>query len=403
MLQGIGRLEGAVASAPEAATPRPTLSRLSYVDGLRALAALEVVADHIVEEIWPGITPQSVPGALVKPFSFGHTAVSLFIVISGFSLMLPVARNRNQLPWGLWGFYWRRARRILPPYYLAMGFSLLLIWLFIGQRTGTHWDVSLPVTGKGILEHLVLLQDFSAANHATINHVFWSVAVECQIYLLFPALVLFWRRYHNPLFTMLVVVALALTLTNALVPTWIGRLPGYAIYAFAPQYIGLFAMGMFAASIVAHGDSRWGQIRAWYVWEILAVGCWVFVALESVAIAVPLVDTIAGVGAVGLLLAASRPGRFNPIRVALEWRPLVWIGGFSYSVYLIHAPLIQLIWQYGLHPLKWGDLPTYLALLLVGLPLIIAASWVFWRFCERPFLNSRTSRLAWTNGQKGKD
>ena len=77
----------------------------------------------------------------------------------------------------------------------------------------------------------------------------------------------------------------------------------------------------------------------------------------------------------------------------LVWRPLVWIGGFSYSVYLIHAPLIQLLWQYGVHPLGWSGLPAFFALLLLGLPLIVAASWLFWYGCERPFLNTRTPRV----------
>ncbi len=380
-----------VVRAPEPAIPRKPALRLGFVDGLRALAALEVVADHALAEIWPGVVPSSIAGALVEPFGFGHAAVSVFITLSGFSLMLPVARNGNRLPWGVWGFYGRRARRILPPYYLAMGLSLLLIWLFIGQRTGTHWDVSLPVTGQGILEHLFLLQDFSATNHATINHVFWSIAMECQIYLLFPALVLFWRRYH-PLFTVLIVVTLSLTLMNALVPTWVGHLPGYGIYAFAPQYIGLFAMGMFAASIYTSPTPRWNRLRDWYVWDAIAAGCFALVALTFSSQPIFVLDTATGMGTVALLLAASRPGRLNPIRAALGWRPLVWIGGFSYSIYLIHAPLLQLLWQYGLHPLGLGDLPTYLALLLLGVPLIVAASWVFWYFCERPFLNTRPGR-----------
>lgn len=381
-----------VDGSPAPVTQRKPSLRLGYVDGLRALAALEVVAEHTLGEIWPGVVPPSVAGALVQPFGFGHAAVSVFITLSGFSLMLPVARNGNRLPWGVWGFYWRRAHRILPPYYLAMSLALLLTWLFIGQMTGSHWDVSLPVTGQGILEHLFLLQDFSAANHATINYVFWSIALECQIYLLFPALVLFWRRYH-PLFTALIVVALSLTLMNALVPTWIGHLPGYGIYSFAPQYIGLFAMGMFAASVYTTPTSRWNHLRDWYFWDVLGLGCFTLEVLMVSSQPVFILDTATGLGTVGLLLAASRPGRFNPIRVALEWRPLVWIGGFSYSLYLIHAPLLQLLWQYALRPLGLGDLPTYLALLLLGLPLIVAASWVFWYFCERPFLNTRLGRV----------
>jgi peptidoglycan/LPS O-acetylase OafA/YrhL len=383
---------GSQASAVVEATPPTSTTvsapaRLGFVDSLRALAALYVMASHIMLEIWPRALPSGLAGALAAPLFYGHQAVSVFIVLSGFSLMLPVARNHNRLPWGVWGFYWRRAKRILPPYYFAMGLALLLIWLFIGRKTGTPWDSTLPVTGQTVIEHILLIQDLSHLNPARINHVFWSIAMECQIYLLFPALVLLWRRYP-PLFAMPLATLASFALMFALVPTWVGQTPGYAAVAFAPQYIGLFAMGMFAASLHTVPSPRWGSLRDRYLWDVVAVVCFGLLVVALPGERIYILDPLTGLMTVGVLLAASRPG-VNPIRTALEWRPLVWIGGFSYSLYLIHAPLVQLIWQYSLH--LWGvhGLLAFLALLLVGGPLIVAASWVFWYFCERPFLNSR--------------
>ncbi len=367
--------------------------RLGFVDGLRALAALYVAVGHIGDEIWPGRAPAGPLGFLVTSLAYGRFAVSVFIVLSGFSLMLPVARNGNRLPWGAWGFYRRRARRILPPYYLAMGLSLLLIWLLIGQKTGTHWDISLPVTWSGFIAHVLLYQDFTLHNYATINYTFWSIAVECQIYLLFPALIVLFRRYVR-LFAALLIAVLSLLLLFALTFTWVGRLPDYTGTEFAPQLIGLFAIGIFAASVHTSPTPRWARLRAIGLWDALALGCFVVVIARSAAWPLYQLDLVIGAGAVGLLLAASRPGRLNPIRAALEWRPLVWIGGFSYSIYLIHAPLIQVIWQYWLHPLRLSDTLTHLGLLLLGLPLIVAASWGFWYVCERPFLSSRRTAPA---------
>ncbi|HEX8983751.1 MAG TPA: acyltransferase [Ktedonobacterales bacterium] len=368
--------------------------RLGYVDSLRALAALYVVVCHCALEIWPTTNfPNGFLGIMLTYLSFGHLAVSVFIVLSGFSLMLPVARNGYHLPWGIWGFYVRRAHRILPPYYLAMGLSLLLIWLFIGHKTGTHWDVSLPVTGRSIIQHLLLVQDLSPTDYATINHVFWSIAMECQIYLLFPLLILLWWRYP-PLFSGLITIGVSLALVIGLTYTWVGRLPGYTGYSFVPQYIGLFGMGMFAASIYTKQTPRWTRWRDRYLWEgVTIVGAaavlWRF---TSGQVLIP--DLLVGVTTVGVLLAAARPGRINPIRATLEWRPLVWVGGIAYSIYLIHAPLIQLLWQYGLRPLGLSAVHTYLALLLVGVPLIVAASWLFWWWGERPFLNPPSTSIA---------
>ena len=82
----------------------------------------------------------------VTLFKTGHYVVDLFIVLSGFCLMLPVIRHRGTLPGNTIIFFKKRIRRILPPYYLAMGFSLLLIITMIGEKTGTRWDISIPIT-----------------------------------------------------------------------------------------------------------------------------------------------------------------------------------------------------------------------------------------------------------------
>lgn len=390
--------QSALAAAPltPPSSTRAPAPRLGFVDSLRALAALYVMASHVVLTIWPKEDLHGAAIALGGAFLFGHQAVSVFIVLSGFSLTLPVARNGFRLPHGVWGFYWRRARRIAPPYYFAMGFALLLIWLVIGQPTATLWRLSLPVTSQAIVTHLLLIQDLSQSSRASINYVFWSIAMECQIYLFFPALILLWRRYH-PTFAVVVVGALSVALWMTLLPTWVGALNDGGVYGFAPQFFGLFALGMFAASIYSSADVSYRRLARWYVWDgvALVAGASLVALPLSIAKAWPYqvslvtFDLIAAVMTVGLLLAAPRAGRFNPIRAALEWRPLVWIGGFSYSLYLIHSPLIQVLWRYVLRPLGLGNTATYLLLLLVGGPLIVAAAWAFWLVCERPFLNTR--------------
>jgi peptidoglycan/LPS O-acetylase OafA/YrhL len=348
---------------------------------------------HISEEIWTPQLPKGLFAAFTNPIVYGRASVCVFIVLSGYSLMLPVARNANnanRVPQGTWGFYWRRARRILPPYYLAVALSLALIWLLIGHKAGTAWE---NVTWQELVEHLLLLQDLSHTNPAAINPAYWSIAMECQIYVLFPALVALWRRYH-PLFVTVVITIGSWMLAVALAPTWIGQTPGYLLNAFAPQFIGLFAMGMFAASALhtSPSFSRWTRLRAWRFWEIVSLGCAALVILGAGHVGIVFLDPMIGIMTVGLLLACSRPGR-NILRTALSWRPLVWIGGISYSLYLIHVPLLQVVWQYALHPLGLSATATYLALLVVGLPLTVLCAWGFWYACERPFLSQRQTPL----------
>jgi peptidoglycan/LPS O-acetylase OafA/YrhL len=109
--------------------PRPTF-RFAFLDGLRGLAALYVVLFHI--------RAQFDPGAPLHPFAtrsgematvwlaHGHLAVDVFIVLSGFCLMMPVAASPDKhLKGGVAGYLKRRARRILPPCYAALALAFL--------------------------------------------------------------------------------------------------------------------------------------------------------------------------------------------------------------------------------------------------------------------------------------
>ena len=93
-----------------------------------------------------------------------------------------------------------------------------------------------------------------------------------------------------------------------------------------------------------------------------------------------------GLFAASLLVAASRPERSGRVRRILGARPLVFVGLFSFSVYLIHAPLLQAEWQYGLRPLHQGSRLTAALLLSIGVPLMRAAAYAFFHLFERRFM-----------------
>ena len=177
------------------ATETPEVKgHLAYLDGLRALAALAVVASHATTCI-PEAAASSRPLAVAaRLFAHGQFAVCVFIVLSGFCLMLPVARGDGCLRGGAWRFFQRRARRILPPYYCAFGLSMLLVALCLNVRTGTFWDYALPVTTLGVVTHLLLLQDVLPTTGLQGDYPLWSISVEWRIYFAFPLLVLLWQR-----------------------------------------------------------------------------------------------------------------------------------------------------------------------------------------------------------------
>jgi peptidoglycan/LPS O-acetylase OafA/YrhL len=361
-----------------------TSKHLLFLDGLRGLAALFVTIHHMWLQLWPQTYHLLPTGPMLFAtgwLGYGHFGVTIFIVLSGFSLALAAAKRGPLTRVDNKSFYMRRARRILPPYYLALVVSFLLAVTIAGKTTGTHWDVSLPVTLPGVLSHLFMMQDLFYVSQ--INHTFWSVALEWKLYFLFPLLVAACYKF-GPLKT----AAVATVLGYA----GVVLLHGTPYNDFPIHFVGLFAMGIAAALLVFSRRPDWRRLS-----QAPAV-TWTCVASAFILLAVSwthylrglfYIDVFVGLITVAALMRMSL-GRWPLLRKALESRPLAFVGTFSYSLYLIHAPLIQLVWQYLVHPLGFSRNAEFLLLFLIGTPLILACSYVFYLGCERPFLPSQS-------------
>jgi peptidoglycan/LPS O-acetylase OafA/YrhL len=88
--------------------------------------------------------------------------------------------------------------------------------------------------------------------------------------------------------------------------------------------------------------------------------------------------------AAAILVGASRLGR-NRIRDLLSLKPLVVIGLFSYSLYVIHYPLADVLCQYLLAPMRLGQVASEGMLAAVVIPIIVASAYCFYWAFERPF------------------
>ena len=362
---------------------------LAYLDGLRAAAALYVVLFHA----GVGFTsPELPPWArnLRRALTFGHCAVAVFIVLSGYCLMLPVARAEGQLIGGMKRYIGRRAWRILPPYYATLLASLLLLWAvpLLQTRTATIWDDTSPafVTGP-IATHLLLVHNLVPSWATRINGPLWSVATEWQIYFFFPLVLLpVWRRF-GVFATLLVGFGLGCA------PIWLAP---HVASRWVPWYLGLFALGMCAAATGFSTRSAERALLERVPWKPLVLVLLVCCLLGMTAFVktwfrfIPLSDAFLGLTTAALLVHYTECSRGGPrarprfLRV-LESRPLVALGHFSYSLYLSHLPVVALCY-FALRSAALSPQALLLAMLATSVPASLAVALAFYWLVERHFV-----------------
>jgi len=362
------------AAPPPATRPAPQRTRLVGLDGIRGLAALFVVLHHSWLMAYPGFPAPQGP-LWARGLAYGHFAVVVFIVLSGFSLAVSPARSGWRLD-GARKFARRRAWRILPPYWAALVFSLAIAWLVIPQP-----GEGSP-TAKSVVVFGTLFQDTFGS--PSPNGAFWSIAVEAHLYFVFPVMLLVLRRAGA--IAMLTALTVPVALIGALAPHvhaahWMLR--------FSPQFAVLFGVGVVAAKIVERPSSA----RFW-PWAALAaaVPVIVLIAVEGQQWTVGhffWIDLALGPAA-GLLLVAIASGRPRPMVRFLDTRPLRSLGSFSYSLYLIHAPIVVALAGKVVLPHVRAGVPAFLTILALAVPISLVTARLFAAVFELPFQRYRS-------------
>ena len=393
---------------------KPAL-RLHYLDGIRGLAALYVVFHHAYLQVTGPeeskiLTEQIPPLALmsVRWLEYGSFSVAIFIILSGYCLMLPVV-SRGILSGGWIEYIKRRAKRILPPYYAALGLSLLLVLIFpfLNKPSGTIWDVTGDAFSlQSILSHLFLIHNWKGAWASKINYPMWTVSTEWQIYFLLPLILLpLWRKFGLWVMTIAAI--------------FIGFAPHYLLNGFLdrakPWYFSLFALGAAAAVISTSTESKYIKLRQQIPWGVVAT---FFVVLLSV-IVIPQerswLDThemvsdqlVAGMAFCvlvqctqtamnGKMIESNSPRTWLLKLLSHPWA--IGLGSFSYSLYLVHAPILALIDL----PLKAAHVSSTLRLVIglgVSVPISVGISYLFYWVFERPLMRrSNTTNKSNVNG-----
>jgi peptidoglycan/LPS O-acetylase OafA/YrhL len=344
--------------------------RLAGLDGIRGLAALFVVLHHCWLMSFPGFPTDNGPW-WASWLLYGHLAVVVFIVLSGFSLGVAPARSGWRVD-SLRRYAHRRAWRILPPYWPALLFSLVVAWTIIPQP-GTA-----EPNAKSVLVYGLLLQDVFGA--PSPNGAFWSIAIEAQLYLLLPIGLLILRKTNTT------VLIIAVLIPVLFVGIFAPSVPAvHLLTRFTPQFTVGFTLGMLAAAVVS--NDRWHR----YPWHWFALAAAVpALALIAVKGSVWTVGhyfwvDMALTPAIVLLLAAIATEKPGPLVRFLDIRPIRSLGGFSYSLYLVHSPIIVVTSVLIVAPHVMPGLPAFLATLAIGVPLTLLFARMFAAVFDLPF------------------
>jgi peptidoglycan/LPS O-acetylase OafA/YrhL len=362
--------------------------RMMFLDGLRAVASLYVVLHHCVQIYQdPSVSPRYAYYPFI-PWLLRGRAVAVFMVLSGFCLMLPVAKSADgRFRDGFWGYLRRRIRRIMPCYYVAVAITLTLIALVPGMKlaTGEFWGRALPVFTVGnIASHALLLHWWSPAWAYKINPPLWTLGPEWLLYFIFPALLLpIWRRFG--------LVALAISgMVMGFLPHALFRHTAWHFDWTCPWFIGLFAIGMAGAVLQVSPTLPKGAVT------VRRLACGPLAAAALIAgFAVfweyrVAMDLLFGASTLWVILrCGSKPGehRLGSIRTILtgilQSRPLQGVGRFSYSVYLIHGPVLILIYR-RIQLLGLSANGRAAFMFLFAPPVALTAAWLFHIAVERP-------------------
>jgi peptidoglycan/LPS O-acetylase OafA/YrhL len=365
-------------------TRRRVAIQLPYLDSIRGLAALYVAIGHI----WQFLAFQPPYANLPKVFSllnFGHAAVGIFIVLSGYCLMMPIASQGHVEQEASWlkSFIRRRALRLYPAYIAAIAISLILIASTgVGLDPQRIWTKGLShFSGESVGSHLLLMHNLTRFQW-TINTPMWSVALEWQIYLVFGAvLVPLWKRVHP-----YVMLAALFALT-----AWTAGIP--SLHEKCLWFVGLFFMGNIAACYgtrTAAGVEGLGlPSKLWKLAGLrIAIPALLVFALTSTKQNLIVVSDIAlGIGISGCLVWLQRTWNRTPDHIvikALTAKPLTVVGTIAYSIYLLHFPILETTnaWLVG----KFPTMAVMAIQFSVVLPVILGLSWLSYKYIELPFM-----------------
>jgi peptidoglycan/LPS O-acetylase OafA/YrhL len=359
----------------EAGTPPGDRRFRPDVQGLRAIAILLAIVYH----------------ADIQPFSGGYVGIEVFFVISGFVITGLLLRERETTGHtSLRSFYGRRARRIIPMATLVIIVTVIVTYHSLGTLVGHQtaldgaWSaVFLANVHFQATDTNYLLSQ--APPSPLLNY--WSLGVEEQFYIVYPALFLFlgwWaQRAQRGSFrlrlTVVLVVVIVASYTYSIVFTASNAQSAYFSLLVRSWELALGGLIAVYSPELRRIPQAWAAVASWVGLAVILVTSVTLTPASEYPGALVAIPTLAA----GLVIAAGASAPKWGVELLLRRQPFPFLALISFSLYLWHWPILEIAAQRrGVATLPvWDDV-----LLLVGAGILASLTY---RFIENPVRHAK--------------
>ncbi len=345
-----------------------TSERIPSLDGLRALSILLVVLGHLA-----GTAGFGVPIGVAEMFDLGNMGVRVFFVISGYLITGLLIREQEltgtiSLP----SFYFRRTMRIFPAYYTFLAFVALAAaggWVVLGPHDMLH--------------ALTYTENYNNNHEWVIGHT-WSLSVEEQFYLLWPAVLLLagLRRGFRIAALFACAVPLIRTVMHYWTPAWYPH-TGYNFELIGDAIATGCLLAGWRSQLWANPRYRRLLQSAWF-WLVPAVVLAISAENDHARLQGLFGITAMNVG-VAICLDWAIRNADSAVGRVLNWAPFVFVGQMSYSLYLWQQPFLD-----RSSTAAFSRFPLNILLALI-------AALASYYLVERPCLRARKRIEVWWN------
>jgi len=297
--------------------------RMTFIDGLRGIACIMVILPHS-QLFFYQENPDNLAFLLTTIASYGYLGVEIFFVISGFVIAYSIRKIRISNVKVFFNFFIRRLIRLTPPYYISIIIAMLA--LLIQIKFGNH-SKTMPSFTEFLIHLFYLERIFNIDN---LNVVYWTICIEVQFYLFFGLLLLLcnkltkflkYEKLDLYIFLLTFVVSLIFYYTIFILKNFT-----YLGVTFIPYWI-MFGLGV---------------VSFWIVYKKVELKAGIYFLGLILLISIlykDLILTVATLTSFSIVIG----NHLGKLTSWLNLKIIQFFGTISYSLYLIHTPIMGLV------------------------------------------------------------